>query len=209
MQVEEFKLTVNVEGLSLLPIGVLIAWDWEWNPTDIDSSEEEEEEETTAEGHFNPHMESEPSDSEEGDHLRLGPIPSVLPTTTHIVTFKCIGTLYEQSRQEALKRAADLIDLGESVQVKLVPEPDNPYDSKAISFQCKVDSKWCLIGYAVREVMDSLHRPIREKKICLVRFAWVKYRVVWLRSGPGFYAGVDIALNGQWPTVVMRHGSTH
>ena len=39
MQVEEFKLTVNVEGLSLLPIGVLIAWDWEWNPTDIDSSE--------------------------------------------------------------------------------------------------------------------------------------------------------------------------
>ena len=94
-------------------------------------------------------MESEPSDSEEGDHLGLGPIPSVLPTTTHIVTFKCIGTLYEQSRQEALKRAADLIDLGESVQVKLVPEPDNPYDSKAISFQCKVDSKWCLIGYAV------------------------------------------------------------
>ena len=133
----------------------------------------------------------------------------MLPTTTHIVTFKCIGTLYEQSRQEALKRAADLIDLGESVQVKLVPEPDNPYDSKAISFQCKVDSKWCLIGYAVREVLDSLHRAIREKKICLVRFAWVKYRVVWLRSGPGFYAGVDIALNGQWPTVVMRHGSTH
>ena len=156
MQVEEFKLTVNVEGLSLLPIGVLIAWDWEWNPTDIDSSEEEEEEETTAEGHFNPHMESEPSDSEEGDHLGLGPIPSVLPTTTHIVTFKCIGTLYEQSRQEALKRAADLIDLhvGESVQVKLVPEPDNPYDSKNFfsvqSRQQVVSNRAGLNGFSVQ-----------------------------------------------------------
>ena len=31
---------------------------------------------------------------------------------------------------------------------------------------------------------------------------------VWLRSGPGFYAGINIALNGEWPSVVLKHAST-
>ena len=102
-----------------------------------------------------------------------------------------------------------LMQQGENVEVKLVPEPDNPYDSKAIAFHCKVDGNWCLIGYVVREVLDTVHQAIKEKKIIYSKFAWVKYRVVWLRSGPGFYAGVNIALDGEWPTIVTQHASTH
>ena len=34
-----------------------------------------------------------------------------------------------------------LLEQGEQVPVKIVPEPDNQYDSKAITFQCKLDTK--------------------------------------------------------------------
>ena len=101
VQVEEFKLSVNVEGLSLFLFGVLVVWDWEWNPTDDtsdDSSEGEDETETIAEGHFNPHMESEPSDGEDTADFEIGGSLSTLPAQTHVVTFKCIGTVHDQSR---------------------------------------------------------------------------------------------------------------
>ena len=44
------------------------------------------------------------------------------------------------------------------MQVDLVPEPENPQDSKAIAFKCKVDGKWCVIGYVVREALDVVHQ---------------------------------------------------
>lgn len=77
MQVEEFEVSVKTEGLSLFPFGVLVAWNWTWNPADDSVSMSEEED-----------MESEPSDEED----TVG-----LPLMTHIVTFKCMGTVYEQS----------------------------------------------------------------------------------------------------------------
>ena len=125
-------------------------------------------------------------------------------TETHVVT-----VLYGPSRQNALERTAELIHEGNSVPVKLVPEPENKYDSKAIAFHCEVDGKWYLIGYVVREVLEAVHKAIQEKSILSVKFAWVKYRVVWMRPGPGFYAGIDITLNGKWPRIAMQHASTH
>ena len=101
-----------------------------------------------------------------------------------------------------------LLEHGEQVPVKIVPEPDNQYDSKAIAFQCKVDSKWHKIGYIVREALDDVHRALVQKKIISVKFAWAKYLVVWMRSGPGYYAGINIALNGEWSHEVCRCAST-
>lgn len=145
--------------MSLFPFGVLVAWDWIWNPADDLSEEEEEErEEDAAEGHFNPHMESEPSDEED---------TADIPLMTHIVTFKCVGTVYEQSRQQALEKAAELIQQGQNVPVELVPELQNPHNSRAIAFKYKIDGKWCVIGYAVREVLDVLHQAMKEKRIIL------------------------------------------
>lgn len=95
-----------------------------------------------------------------------------------------LSVLVQYMTKAALEKAVSLIQQGENVAVKLVPEPDNLYDSKAIAFHCKVDGSWCLIGYVVREVLDTVHQAIKEKKIIYSKFVWVKYRVVWLRSGP-------------------------
>ena len=62
--------------------------------------------------------------------------------------------------------------------VKVVPEPSNPYDSRAISFQCQLQQKWHTIGYVVREVCDSVHDALSSNSIVSVQFAWVKYKVV-------------------------------
>ncbi len=40
---------------------------------------------------------------------------------------------------------------GREVSVKLVPEPNNPYDSRTISFQCELDKKWHAIGYVINK----------------------------------------------------------
>jgi len=77
------------------------------------------------------------------------------------------------------------------VQVKLQPEPDNRYDSKAIAFLCKIDeSGWVRIGYVVREVLDEVHEAINKKKILNVSFDWIKYTVHF--KSPGWYAGIRI-----------------
>ena len=201
LQEGEFKKSVNIEGLAILPLGVLVVWDWEWNSIEQCSGDEEESD-SDERSHYNPHMNSDESDTDEEQ------LPTT-PTDTHVVRFKCMGTLYEQSRQTALEKAAKLMHQGTSVPVKLVPEPDNKYDSKAIAFHCELDGKWYSIGYIVREALDAVHKAIKKTTIHFVKFAWVKYRVVWMRSGPGFYAGIDIALNGKWPQIVVQHASTH
>ena len=99
-----------------------------------------------------------------------------------------------------------LLEQGEQVLVKTVPEPDNQYDSKAITFQCKLDAKWGTL----LEKLSTMYtcRALEQKKIISVKFAWAKYLVVWMRSGPGYYAGINIALNGEWSPEVCR-ASTH
>ena len=67
---------------------------------------------------------------------------------------------------------------------------------------CNVDSNWITIGYVVREALDCVHTVLAAEKIIYVKFAWVKYMVNWVRSGPGFYAGINVALNGEWPKEV-------
>ena len=61
---------------------------------------------------------------------------------THTVTFKCIGTTKETQYQERLKRIAQLHDRGLQVSCQLKPEPDNPFDSNAIAFECQIDGIW-------------------------------------------------------------------
>ena len=63
-----------------------------------------------------------------------------------------------------------LLRQGKNVDVRLAPEPDKAYDSKAIAFQCKIEGKWCLIGNMVREVLDMVHEAIWESKILYTKF---------------------------------------
>ena len=41
-----------------------------------------------------------------------------------------------------------------------------------------------------------------------MKFARIKYLAIWNRSGPGFYAGIDISIEQEWHLVVVRCRST-
>ena len=62
-----------------------------------------------------------------------------------------------------MHRDDTLLEQGKQVPVKIVPQPDNQYDSKVITFRCKVDSMWHKIRYMVREALDDVHRALVQK----------------------------------------------
>ena len=117
-----------------------------------------------------------------------------------------MGTRKEEEYQDTLHHISRL-KLVQQVEVKLLPEPSNPFDSKAIAFVAVVN-KDHRIGYAVREVLDDLHLAIREKKILKVEFAWVKMMAAWPRSGLGFYCGINITKRGEWSPTIVKYQST-
>ena len=91
-------------------------------------------------------------------------VPAAVPAITHSVLFKCIGADKERNYQEVLYTAAKKHGKGINVPVKLQPEPNNKYDSKAIAFMCQTDSGWERIGYVVSEATDEVHSANRNKK---------------------------------------------
>jgi len=131
-----------------------------------------------------------------------------VPAVTHTVTFKCIGVMRERRYQEVLRRAKDLRALGIDVPVEIAPEPDNPKDSRAVAVTCYVHGTWHRIGYLVQEVLEEVHEAIEHKKILSVKFAGIRYITEWKRSGPGFFAGINISKSGKWPQSVMLASST-
>ena len=200
-------MCVKTDGLKLVPQGVFIVWDWEWSDSEPDSSESEHEVVNTycsTDGDINPFLQSE-SETESEAASGTAIVPAEL---THTIIFKCMGTNYHPESQNALSKAAELIKKGHDVPIKLSKEPDNIYDSQAIAFQCQLEGHWVRIGYIVREALPSVHKALTEKKIITVRFDWVKYLVTWSKSGPGFYAGIKISLNGEWPKEVWQCRST-
>jgi hypothetical protein len=98
--------------------------------------------------------------------------------------------------------------LKKEVPTKLQPEPSNQYDAIAVAFMCEIDKKWQRIGYVVHECLEHVHKAFSENRIASVKLHWVKYLVCWSRSGPGYYAGINISLKGEWHRDVIRHQST-
>ena len=102
---------------------------------------------------------------------------------------------------------SQLIQDGQEVPVNIYPEPDNPYDAKTIAFKCWVDDEWHWIGYIIREALDSVHNVIATRSITDIIHLG-KYLITWMRSGPGYYAGINITRYGQWSPEVCRSAST-
>ena len=59
----------------------------------------------------------------------------------------------------------------------------------------------------LKEALEHVHKALEQKAIIFVNFSWAQYCMVWLHSGPGYYAGINIATNGEWPSVVARHAT--
>ena len=125
-----------------------------------------------------------------------------VPTITHSVVFKCIGSHKEHRYQELLSLANKKVKDGPTVPVKLQPEPDNQFDCKAIAIMTAVKDKWARIGYIVKEALDDVHEAINNNKILSVSFAWLKY-IVYFKC-PGWYAGIKITRSGEWSDHVLR-----
>ena len=92
--------------------------------------------------------------------------------------------------------------------IRLQPEPDNPVDANAIAFECQIGNYWKRIGYVVRDTLVEVHEAISEQKIISVKISWIKYLLCWMKSGPGFYAGIDVSLRGSWSSKCTRVAST-
>ena len=192
---------MKTAGMNFPPHGVLIVWKWEW--TAVEESESEEEDDSHEQ--HNPHLHS---DSEHSDSETETNSPDIRPPPTHTVTFKCIGPVHDTNAQALLIRVSQILRGGGGVDVHVSPEPDNPYDSQAIAFQCHIDRKWQRIGYVVRECLSHVHEAIQEKRLLSVKFSWAKYLACWARSGPGFYAGIDLTVSGNWHRDVIKSQST-
>ena len=107
--------------------------------------------------------------------------------------------MHDVHAQDALKKVSIILPQANvDVPVKIEPEPHNQYDSKAIVFKCKLDDEWHSIGYIVRECLDEVHEALVKRTIVSVKFAWAQYLVCWSRSGPGYYAGINIEIQGDW-----------
>lgn len=62
-----------------------------------------------------------------------------------------------------------------------------------------------------QEILSMASRKLNTNKTVEVRLALeetnpknlIKYLIHWSRSGPGWYAGINIIKKGEWPTCVM------
>lgn len=122
-------------------------------------------------------------------------------TLTHSVVFKCMGCLKEFHYQEILALVSRKMKDG-SVPVELREEPNNPVDSRAIAFVCKLNNQWERIGYVASEALEAVYYAIRENSIIEVRFEWVKY-IVYFKN-QGWYAGIIIKKKYEWPQIIQR-----
>lgn len=188
-QPSEFCQCVDITNFILPNEGIIIIWKWCWT---------KEVETTEAQSQSGSDMNDSPDEAAAAE----------ADQGSHEVVFKCIGATKSRDYQNVLKKARDVIIAGHRVPVKLCPEPLNPYNPKAIAFQCCMDGKWYRIGYVVDEIVSEVHAAMDQHAITSVEFSWIRYITEWSRSGPGFFAGIAVTKSGAWPACVVRAGST-
>ena len=184
-----------MEGLKLLKEGVYVIWDWNLDK-DVEAVVE-------------PGETSDTDTLSESESTNCSDDEGAEAVTKHTVTFKCIGATRYVEAQKSLQRVSEKLRVGQHVSVDVLNEPDNPFDSRAIAFKVLIDHQWCTVGYVVREAVEHVHRMLESSKIESVKFSWTKYMVTWSRSGPGYYAEIDITVKGKWLVEVVRSASTH
>ncbi len=63
--------------------------------------------------------------------------------------------------------------------MRLNPEPNNPYDSHAVAFECKIIAGcWKVFGYVPKELCDFVLSAIDKGDILNVEFSWIKYKII-------------------------------
>ena len=190
---------VYVRHLRAVPdCGIVIVWNWSVNRGDSDFDGEQSDASDDEPSVHSPVLSDDPNEQSEQDGDQS--------IEESCVAFKCIGVTRDSLYQTVLQQVKYRMKDGETVQVKLKPEPDNPYDTRAIAFQCLHQDTWQTIGYVVIEACEEVHTAIEERKIISVEFAWVKYKL-WKRS-TGYYTAINITRKGEWSPTVRKCCST-
>ena len=189
-QVEEFCKSAPAHHLQHPDEGVYLVWKWEWASTN-ETLELFDTEVTEV--------------SQQDDREVQNTNSSILDT----VRFKVIGATRDKNYQHTLEIANEMMRSGKDVYFSLNKEPQNPVDSRAIAFICYVEGEWQRVGYVVRELLDEVHEAMSTNSIRDIKLAWVKFRIDFQASGPGFYAAVDITRIGRWSTTAYASASTN
>lgn len=192
MQVEEFCKCVYVRHLKSLTEGLLIIWGW----SDTNDSENAQIDEGQSSSCNNTSTESDLSEDE-----------LVKCKETSTVNFKCVGVTRDAFYQETLKKAFLARKEGKSVCVRLTPQPDNPYDSHAVAFECQVDGSWGVFGYVIKELCDHVLDAISKEEIIDVDFVWIKYKIL-KTTGAGYYTAVRVTKKKEWAQIVHTLSDT-
>ena len=162
-QPEDTNGQLNVQLLKLPDLGKLIIWDFkvvadtkclgeELDVTDLKSSDSDEH----SGGEEAPLLSDQSLFSNTSDHSETDSEASrcdtCSPIIEHTITFNCIGTTKSGEYQNILSKAKKELSLNQPVPVRLMPEPNNPMDNKAIAFECCMQGKWMRVGYVIREL---------------------------------------------------------
>ena len=75
-----------------------MVWEWKWRESSSTSSESSEEEEIESTEQYNPYLHPDSANSSSENGLES----SSSQYLSHTVTFKCIGSVHDQSAQSVL-----------------------------------------------------------------------------------------------------------
>ena len=210
-----------MHSLKLPDLGIFIIWDYQIvadteQLEELDVTDPKSSDSDSSDGHSSDEEAPLPSDqslfSHSSDHSETtdsdtSRCDTRSPVIEHTITFKCIGTTKSGEYQNILSKAKKELSLNLPVPVRLMPEPNNPMDNKAIAFECCMQGKWMRVGYVIRELTEEVHEALSKNEIVNVQFEWIRYMFKGFASGPGFYAGIQVTRNGKWSTLAMAKAS--
>ena len=153
---------------------------------DSDESPSEDEEQND----MNQDDVEEASEEEEGDEESV-------PMFTECVSL--LGSSFHQDCQGTLKKCRDLLCAKESVELRVLPEPDNLRDYNALIIQAKVGSQWERIGYIPKEKLPKFTAAIRNNEIKYVKLRNIKCQFIMTDTPTWTYCAlVMVTKTGKW-----------
>ncbi|XP_070548818.1 uncharacterized protein [Ptychodera flava] len=83
----------------------------------------------------------------------------------HTLPFKVMGSGYSQQVQQTLEQGHVRLSSGETVNVKLRPDPDNEFDKEAIAVDFDVGFGFVEVGFIQKELTKYIHPLLHSNKI--------------------------------------------
>ncbi|KXJ15413.1 hypothetical protein AC249_AIPGENE10216 [Exaiptasia diaphana] len=91
----------------------------------------------------------------------------------HELHFKVMGVVQTVPPGTVPKKTEESSE--NAVDVRLRPEPLNPYDSNAIAVDIDYGSGWSPVGYILKEMTKFVRPVITQKKLCGQRVGHIRF----------------------------------